>query len=364
MWVLRMADSNKIFTAAAGSNIAFIKYWGRRDDALNLPANSSISMTLDSAVSTRTSVAFSRKLDRDRLYINGEEEQLDGSANEKTVFMKRILDHVRSVAKAKEHVLIVSENSFPSSAGMASSASGAAALVTALDAALGMGMDERGKSILTRQISGSACRSVQGGFVKWNRGVEKDGADSYAVQVADERHWPELMDIIAVVDASKKRVSSSEGHSSTPKTSPLYAARPAFAERGVGVVEKALVARDFQTLAEAIMRDSNNMHATMLDTWKPIMYLNDKSREIMYAVEDLNSRKRGYVAAYTFDAGPNAHLITTREHRKEVLGAIDAVSGISRVIESGVGAGPELLGEAEALIDAAGLGPKRPPRKA
>ncbi len=349
--------TEKVTTAIGTSNIAFVKYWGRREERINLPMNSSISMTLDDTMSTKTSVIFSNDMDCDRLFIDGKEEDLRGEPSEKSKFTMDMLNYLRIISNQDAHVLIVSENGFPSSSGLASSASGGATLAFALSHALNLGLSQREISIIARRISGSACRSVYGGIVKWNKGSKADGSDSYAEQVVNENYWSDLTDIIAIADPSKKKVSSSTGHSSTIRTSSLYASRPAFAEEGTGIVASAVLSKDFQKLAEAIMRDSNNMHATMLDTWPPIIYLTDTSRDIMYAIHELNLRSGQYVAAYTFDAGANAHIITTARHANEILDLLKDVPGVTDTIKSKSGSGPRILGDDASLIDADALIP-------
>ena len=342
----------EVTTAIGTSNIAFIKYWGKLDERINTPRNSSISMTLDETVSTKTSVVFSGKLKRDKLFINGKEEDLTGGSNEKSKFIKEMLDYARSMGHTDRNALVVSENSFPSSSGLASSASGGATLVFALSEALDLGLSREQMSVMARRISGSACRSVYGGIVRWNKGRRADGSDSIAEQIVDEKYWPQLRDIIAIVDASVKKVPSSAGHALTVRTSQLYIERPLFAERGTQVVAEAVVARDFQRMAEAIMWDSNNMHATMLDSWPPIMYLTDASRDIIYGVHELNAKKGKYVAAYTFDAGANAHLITTDAYRNDVMKMLKSMPGVKSTIEAKAGSGPRLLDYKDSLIDA------------
>lgn len=354
---MRSKALGEVTTAIGTSNIAFIKYWAKQDEKLNTPRNSSISMTLDEKVSTKTSIFFSDKLGKDILFINGKEEDLVGGPNEKSKFIKEMLDYARTLAHSDKRALVVSENNFPSSSGLASSASGGATLVFALSKALNLGLSRKEMSIMARRISGSACRSVYGGIVRWNKGTKPDGSDSIAEQVVDEKHWPELIDIIAIVNASAKKVSSSAGHASTVRTSSLYAARPLFAEKGTRTVAKAVVERDFQKMAEAIMRDSNNMHATMLDSWPPIMYLTDASRDIIYGIQELNEKKGKYVAAYTFDAGANAHLITTDAYRNDVMSMLKSISGVKSTIEAKAGSGPRLLGDKDSMIDVDALTP-------
>jgi diphosphomevalonate decarboxylase len=352
-----MEIQDRIVTATASSNIALIKYWTKRDNILNLPNNSSISMTLDAKVSTRTSVMFTDEIDADKLYINGESQNLGkSSAPEKLKFINDMLNYMKDLADTEIPALVVSKNNFPMSSGMASSASGAAALVFALNEALGLKLNIKELSVIARRISGSACRSMYGGIVKWNKGSVLDGSDSYAEQIVPRESWPGLLDIIAIVDSSKKKISSSDGHRATANSSVLVKSRYEFAEKGVEKVINAVNARDLAGLAEAAMKDSNNMHATMLDTYPPIIYLTDASRDIIYAVHELN-KSHGVVAGYTFDAGPNAHIITTTDHKDKVLKMLHEIRGVEDVIESGVGDGPRLLSEEHSLIDKGTLRP-------
>jgi diphosphomevalonate decarboxylase len=351
----------KVFSSEASPNIAFIKYWGKRSANRNIPTNSSISMTLDPRVlNTRTSIVASERLKEDRLFINGEPQVLGGaSATEKSKYIVRTLEYVRDLSGNRSKVLIVSQNSFPSGAGIASSASGAVALIEALLPSFGITLDADRKSDLARLISGSACRSYFGGIVKWNVGKESDGSDSHAEQVFDENYWPELVDLVMVVSKARKAVSSSEGHELTVKTSVLYKERPAFAEDGVKKVIAAVSKRDLNALAELIMRDSNNMHATMMDTWPPIMYLTDVSKQVIYAIHDLNKGKGKNIAGYTFDAGPNPHIITTDDYKEEVLGVLSKIPENTKIIESHSGHGPKLLADGDSLIDMESLLPKK-----
>ncbi|MGC8496340.1 MAG: diphosphomevalonate decarboxylase [Candidatus Micrarchaeia archaeon] len=344
-------ESDVVYTAIATPNIALVKYWGKRGDgSLNLPNNSSVSFTLsENTLNTKTSVAIAPNINEDMIYINGELQTKD-QANEKTTFITRIIKEMKEKAGVRDNLLVVSNNSFPTGSGLASSASGASALVFALNALLGLKMDSRNLSIIARKISGSACRSVIGGFVYWRKGELEDGSDSYAEQIAPYSYW-DLVDIIGIVDEARKKVSSSQGHSATVKTSVFYKSRPEYAEKNARSVVDAVRGRDFAALAEVVMRDSNNMHASMLDTWPPIRYLNDKSWSIIEAVHDLNMRNGESIAAYTFDAGPNAHIITTTKHVNEVKKMLLGVLGEgSRILEAQVGSGPRLLPESDSLI--------------
>lgn len=339
-----------LVTAIGTPNIALVKYWGKRDVGLNLPYNSSLSMTLDESLNTKTSVLVSDRLQSDTIYIDGAQQKFDDAKEEKFALLAEVLNYMREAASSSSKVMIVSRNSFPSSAGLASSASGAATLVFALNEAFGLGLGQRELVIIARRISGSSCRGLMGGFVKWERGELPDGTDSYATQVADNAHWPEVVDLIALVSAEKKRISSSEGHRRTPSTSELFKVRPEIAERFAGMASRAIGQRDFQTLGEIIIKDSNNMHATMLDSYPPIMYLNDASRRIIYAIHDLNASEGRIVGAYTFDAGPNAHIITLKNDIPKIKAALQGIASEEKIIVAGQGSGPRVLDESESLI--------------
>lgn len=336
---------DNVYSASGSPNIALVKYWGRRDDALNLPNNSSLSMTLGDGLTTTTSVLFSSKLKEDAIYINEKKLDLSSATNEKSGFMLKAINYMRNAAKTDSHLLVVSKNSFPSDAGLASSASGAATLVYALNGALELNMPTKELSIIARQISGSACRSLLGGIVKWNKGSMGDGSDSFAEQIVSEHYWPELIDIIAIVSESKKKVSSSEGHKITVRTSQLYKTRPSIAEASVSKVISAVKTKDINSLSEAVMRDSNNMHATMLDSWPPIMYLNDASKAIIEAVHEINASHGENIAGYTFDAGPNGHIITLRKYETEIRERLSKLEGISSIMVSSSGPGPSRISE-------------------
>jgi diphosphomevalonate decarboxylase len=339
-------DGNEV-TAIATPNIALIKYWGKEGEKLIIPKNSSISITLDEKINTKTSVMFSSSLKEDVFYINGERQDL---SNKDIKERFDVLNMLKSAAGIDYHVVVVSENSFPTAAGLASSASGISAMVFAASKALGLNMSIFELGRIARQGSGSSCRSLLGGFVKWEKGSKKDGSDSSIRQIAPPSHWPEIVDIIAIVSKSRKKVSSRAGMKQTVETSILYKSRPQYAEEACATLEKAILSKDFDTLANITMRDSNNMHAVMLDTWPPIVYLNDTSFEIINTIHELNESNGKAIAAYTFDAGPNAHIITLKSYAKKVKDAIKDINGINEIIDAGIGNGPRILTN-ESLIE-------------
>lgn len=338
----------KIVSVCASPNIALVKYWGKRDDLLKLPLNDSISVTLSPEIlRTGTTLAVSSDLKKDVFVLNGKVCEDEKIAEALMLIRKRLMAKKLGFLNG-EKVLLVSENNFPTSGGVASSASGFAALSEAVCAAFGIN-EMKEKSILARFGSGSASRSVFGGFVKWNAGVRADGEDSYATQVATESHWPEIVDVLAIISRKAKKVSSKEGMENTARQSALLAARVKTVKERMPKVEKAIMERDFATLAEETMRDSNNMHATMLDSWPPVIYLNESSKQAIEAVHEYNSGD--IKAAYTFDAGPNAHIITLKKYQKEVRSMLCDVEGVQEVLCAPVGKGSQKISPDKKLAE-------------
>lgn len=304
-------------STTAPVNIAVIKYWGKRDSKLNLPTNSSLSVTLaqaDLRTHTTASCSSSYGVDgADTLVLNGEEQDVSGA---RTQACFRELRALRSAMEEQDGSLpklssmplrVMSRNNFPTAAGLASSAAGFAALVRAIADLYELPCSPTELSRIARQGSGSACRSLFGGYVGWAMGSKEDGGDSVAYEVAAASHWPDMRAIILVVSEEKKGVSSTAGMQATVETSSLFQkrAREVVPER-MKSMERAIRERDFGSFAELTMSDSNSFHATCLDTRPPIFYMNDVSRAAIKTVEAINERAGRAVAAYTFDAGPNA----------------------------------------------------------
>jgi len=327
-------------TVSAPTNIACIKYWGKANVHYNTPINSSLSVTLhQDDLRAVTTVAASRKFTSDRLWINGEEDE---SASSKTRF-RACVDGVKKLASDRidpntQEILVKKEdwnqmfihvssyNTFPTAAGLASSAAGYAALVYALAKLFCAVESYPGElSAIARQGSGSACRSLYGGFVAWRMGGEKeDWSDSIAEQVASEEYWPEIRVLICVVSDTKKDTSSTIGMETSVATSSLLKHRAAaVVPERMHLVEQAVLNQDFQTFGKVTMMDSNQFHATCLDTYPPIFYMNDVSKNIIKLVHAYNAWANEIRAAYTFDAGPNAVLYTLDKYSVE-LGALIA----------------------------------------
>ncbi len=320
-------------TAQASPNIAFIKYWGNRDGALRLPANGSISMNLD-GLSTRTTVSFQHSLPYDELIINGRE--VAGPALER---VSCVLDLVRGLAGIDEQAEVVSENNFPSGAGIASSASAFAALALAASKASGLNLSERDLSRLARQGSGSACRSLPAGFVEWLMGTGDE--DSYALSIAEPSHWS-LVDCIAIVSDTHKKTGSTEGHALAP-TSPLQAARVADTPRRLELCRSAILECNFDLLARIVELDSDMMHAVMMTSRPALHYWLPASLDVMKAVRIW--RQEGVSACYTVDAGPNVHVLCTEKDMPEVDTRLRRFTGVKNVLVAHTGGPARLIEE-------------------
>lgn len=324
-----MSDNTSI--AIAHPNIALIKYWGNQNHKLRIPENGSISFNLDSLF-TQTSVSFDSAFKADVLSIN--DKEMTDSSLERVV---SILEIVRQLSGKKLFANVESTNNFPIGTGIASSASAFAALSLAASKSIGLELSEKDLSRLARRGSGSACRSIPEGFVEWFPG-ESD-SDSFAKSIAPSDHW-ELVDIIAVVSAEHKIVGSSAGHE-LASTSPLQAARVADTNHRMEIVRKAILERDFLAMADTVELDSNIMHAVMMTSNPPIMYWESTSITIMKTVKEW--RATGLAVCYTLDAGPNVHIITTKEHADKLISNLTAIKGIKKILKSGVGGKTKLV---------------------
>ncbi|HXF64458.1 MAG TPA: diphosphomevalonate decarboxylase [Caldilineaceae bacterium] len=318
-------------TARAGSNIAFIKYWGVADPRLNLPLNSSISMTLADAY-TVTTVEWDAAgaQAHDSITLDGAE--VTGKAAERLV---RHLDRIRSLAGVERRARVASVNNFPMASGIASSASGFAALTVAGCRAIGLALDDAQLSALARLGSGSACRSILGGFVLWDRGDDHD--TSIARQLFPPDHW-DLYDVVAVVSREAKAISSEGGHQ-IAATSPLNRARVAYAEQALAAVREAILHRSLAQLGPILEQDALAMHAVMMTGNPSLLYWLPGTVAIMHAVRRWRSAD-GLPAYFTIDAGPNVHVLCEAEDAPEVQARLAALNSVQEVIVSRPGPGP------------------------
>lgn len=338
---------------------------------------------------TLTSVATSEDFKADNLWLNGKEEGIKG---ERTIACLKDLRKLRKELEDTDSTLpklsqwglhIVSENNFPTAAGLASSAAGFAALVVAIAKLYKLPQLMSEISKIARKGSGSACRSLFGGYVAWEMGDLENGEDSKAVEVAPLEHWSSMKAAILVVSDDKKDTPSTTGMQSTVATSDLFQHRILeVVPKRFEEMKKAILEKDFETFGELTMRDSNSFHAVCLDSYPPIFYLNDTSKKIIKLIHKLNEQEGKIVAAYTFDAGPNAVIYYEQQNENLVLGLIhkyfskvsgwekvasqvaqfedstiefdtDAYKGVSRVILTQIGPGPQET--SQSLVNEKGL---------
>ncbi len=326
-------------TAISFPNIAFIKYWGNRDECLRLPANGSISMNLE-GLETHTKVTWDKLRVTsnglpgiDSLTING--QSITGAGLQRVA---AFLDLIRQMAEIKARAAVVSQNNFPAGAGIASSASAFASLALAATKAAGLDLSEVELSCLARRGSGSACRSIPGGFVEWHPGAGDN--DSFAVSIAPPEYWP-LADCIAVVSAKHKTTGSTQGHA-LAGSSRLQAARLDDAPRRLDICRRAILSRDLEAFAQIVELDSNLLHAVMMTSNPPLFYWQPATLTVMQAVRTW--RAAGLPVCYTIDAGPNVHVITEAVEAARVADLVGSIPGVQKVLVAPVG-GPAKLVE-------------------
>ncbi|GAB3062924.1 diphosphomevalonate decarboxylase [Virgibacillus ainsalahensis] len=318
-------------TAKAHTNIALIKYWGKRNDSLILPTNSSLSLTLDGFYTT-TTVDFTKDLAKDHFTLNDETV-----AGEQYSRVTQFLDLIREAA-GKEHLYadVQSINEVPTAAGFASSASGFAALAAAGSRAIGLDLSPQELSRLTRQGSGSACRSIYGGFAQWEMGELADGSDSYAVPVAPADHW-DVRVAAVVLSSTMKKVSSREGMKRTVETSPFYDGWINSIPEDLTQIKAGIAARDFEKVGEIAEANCLKMHATTLGANPPFTYWHDTTLAVMQKVQAM--RSEGIPAYFTIDAGPNVKVLYLPENEKTVEKTLRDIPGVTdvRLSKSGQG---------------------------
>lgn len=321
--------------AVAFANFALIKYWGKRDAALNLPDVGSISITLDT-LWTRTRVVLDPALEHDRFELDG---QLDAPGSSRVA---ALLDRMREIGGSRIRAQVASRNNFPTGAGLASSASGFAALVTAADRAYGLGLTPARRSELARIGSGSAARSIFGGYVEMHRGRLPDGSDSIAEPLAAANDWP-LEVVIAVSDRSRKSVGSTEGMQRTAQTSPFYAAWVANQPGDLAAARAAIAARDFDALADVSEASALAMHGLAMSARPGLLYFNSSTMECLHRVRQL--RASGVPVFFTVDAGPQVKAICAPEAAAAVAAALGEVPGVTEILRAGLGRGAACLDE-------------------
>ena len=294
--------------ARAYTNIALIKYWGKKNEELILPMNNSLSLTLD-AFYTETEVIFSDSYMVDEFYLDGTLQ--DEKATKK---VSQFLDLFRKEAGLSLKASVISQNFVPTAAGLASSASGLAALAGACNTALKLGLDDLSLSRFARRGSGSACRSIFGGFVEWEKG--HDDLSSYAKPVPSDSFEDDLAMVFVLINDQKKEVSSRNGMRRTVETSNFYQGWLDSVEGDLYQLKQAIKTKDFQLLGETMERNGLKMHGTTLAAQPPFTYWSPDSLKAMDAVRQL--RKQGIPCYFTMDAGPNVKVLVENSHLSEV----------------------------------------------
>lgn len=326
-----MTQEMKI-TAIAPSNIAFIKYWGKQDEELKIPLNDSISMNL-SNLTTTTTVHFSASYPKDGMTINGKEGGEEG---------KRALKHVDFIRKTfqkKIPVKIVSQNSFPAGTGLSSSASGFAALTKAVVAALGLQLSEKAVSILARIGSGSAARSIPDGFVRWFAGSGTSDR-SYAVSLHPPSFW-DLADTVVIVSKRKKEVGSTGGQKLARTSIFMQPRLDSIGDkinRAIGFLEK----KDFTRFGELVEKEALEMHAVMLTSNPPLVYLEPETVSLMKEVYAW--RKSGLEVYYTLNTGQDIHLLSMKKDVPSLISRLENLDYVQRVITNYPGKGTRITG--------------------
>ena len=313
----RLNASKSVGKGSAPVNIALSKYWGKRDTILNLPTNGSASISLPGlGTETQVKIISATKNHQDKVSLNGQLLETDNA------FAKRVsafLNHFRSNPNILFEVTTC--NSVPTAAGLASSASGYAALVLALDDLFEWNLADKELSLLARLGSGSASRSLFPGFSVWHQGTQTDGLDSYAEAI--ETQWPEFCIGLLEIDVKQKPVSSTQGMQNTVETCALYQAWPEQANRNLQTILNAIEEKNFSTLGKTAEHNALTMHATMIATWPPIVYWQPESVEAMHKVWQL--REQGVEVYFTMDAGPNLKLLFLQTEKPAIKQAFKDV---------------------------------------
>lgn len=322
--------------ARAHSNIALAKYWGKLDAALNIPAVGSISITLD-ALHTDTTVTFRSDLAKDELWLGGVQQ---GGEHPGTRRATTVLDLVRERAGLTLLASVVSENNFPTGAGLASSASGFAALAVAACAAAGLDESPRELSILARRGSASAARSLFGGFAELHAGSAADGRDAFAEPLMDGSDWP-LSVVVAITDTGQKTVSSTEGMSATSATSPFYESWVDSSEALLTRMRDAIFAHDLEEVGELTEHSCLALHSLMFTTMPALIYWNAATMAAIHTVREL--RSGGLPVYFTIDAGPQVKALCRPEDAAAVAQALSAVPGVHETRTSTLGPAAHLL---------------------
>ncbi|MBU0636341.1 diphosphomevalonate decarboxylase [Candidatus Micrarchaeota archaeon] len=312
-------------TAQAHSNIALTKYWGKRDKKWMLPNNGSTSMTLDKFY-TQTTVEFDEKYGTDEIILNGEKMAADSKEGKE---IREHLDLIREMAGISTKTKVSSNNNFPTAAGLASSASGLAALSMAGAKAAGLNLDKKELSILSRRGSGSASRSIEGGFVQWLRGEDSEGKDSFAEQILKPEAWSEFRMIVNIVGTQQKKWKSRAGMAQTVATCPYYPMWKETAQNDSEQMTEFIKQKDFTKVGELAEFNALKMHATMITTQPMILYWQPTTVEIMHNIALW--REEGLESYFTMDAGPQVKVMCLAKDESELIKRLHEIKGIQKI---------------------------------
>lgn len=322
-------------SAVAPSNIAFIKYWGKKKGTLRLPENGSISMNLSSLLTT-TTVEFSAGYSGDSVIVDGKRKPNQSETG------KRIIEHlnrIRKMAKIDEKAKVVSKNNFPMGTGLSSSASGIAALTVSAAKAAGLELSEKNLSILARQGSGSACRSIPDGFVEWIDGNTNE--TSYAVSLFPPDHW-DIVDVVVILSGKKKTVSTTEGQK-LASSSPFFSMRLSKIKEKIAEVKKLIKLKKFAEFGELIEAEALELHAIMLTSTPSLIYWLPETVRIMKLVKDW--RHKGLPVYFTVNTGQNVHLICKRENLGALTARLKKIQEIRKTIVNTPSNGARLIND-------------------
>lgn len=320
-------------TAIAPSNIAFVKYWGKKDEKLRLPENASISMNLSNLL-TMTTVEFLPSLKTDDVVING--EKASGLTLQR---VEEQLNRIRDRAKISDKAKVASENNFPRGTGLSSSASGFAALTLAAEKAAELNLTEKELSILARQSSGSACRSIPDGFVEWLDGDTSE--TSYSVSIFSPDYWS-IVDIVVVLSNNIKDVLTSEGQK-IAKSSPFFSVRLQNIQKKINECKRLIKAKKFTEFGKFIEAEALELHAIMLTSTPSLIYWLPMTVRLMHLVK--NWRREGTEVYFTVNTGQNIHLVVEEKNKDKVLKELKNTNGIINVTVNKPSVGARLVNE-------------------
>ncbi|MGB0466768.1 MAG: diphosphomevalonate decarboxylase [Pontibacterium sp.] len=303
-------SAGELGKAFAPSNIALCKYWGKRNQELNLPINASLSVSL-AHLGSETCITESQT-GKDQVLLNGEVLTADSK------FARKVIDFIDLFrGDLKQPVCVQTHNNIPTAAGLASSASGFAALMLALNQFYRLGLSLPQLSAFARMGSGSASRSVFTGFVEWQMGHRDDGMDSIARPL--DNRWPDLRIGLLKVATGEKKVDSRAGMQRTVESAHLYQSWPLQAAVDLEKLHQAIAQQDFSLLGETAEQNALSMHATMIASWPPLLYWQPDSVAAMHQIWAL--RAEGLPLYFTMDAGPNLKLLFTADIEAQVKAA-------------------------------------------